>query len=140
LEPLLTGSDGYLRLRAATVLSSGGVDPARWLPALEPLLTGSDGYLRLRAAAVLSSGGVDPARWLPALESWLTGSATAQVSLERFICNQQILTESEGAFLYELLRKRKGDEKNDIRELLFDGLYQVAERRPTLMRPPVGKG
>jgi hypothetical protein len=29
-------------LQAATILSSGGVDPARWLPALETLLTGED--------------------------------------------------------------------------------------------------
>ncbi|MFL6196612.1 MAG: NACHT domain-containing protein, partial [Thermoanaerobaculia bacterium] len=74
LEPLLTGSDSKLRLRAAEVLSFGGVDPARWLPALEPLLTGSDEVLRLRAALILSSEGVDPARWSPALEPLLTGS------------------------------------------------------------------
>jgi hypothetical protein len=73
LEPWLTGSNRELRLRAANVLSSGGVDPARWLPALEPLLTGRDWELRLQAAESLSSAGVDPARWLPALETLLTG-------------------------------------------------------------------
>lgn len=131
LEPLLTDSNGYLRLGAAEVLNSGGVDPSRWLPALEPWLTGSDRDLRLRAASVLGSGGVDPARWLPVLEPLLTGSETANISWERVTHDPQTLTESEGAFLYELLRTREDDGRNALREVLFNGLYQMTERRPT---------
>ena len=130
LEPLLTGSDGELRWRAAQVLRSGGVAAAQWLPALEPLLTGSDGELRLRAAQVLRSGGVDAAQWLPALVLLLTGSTTYQASLERVI-QRQALTEADGAVLYELVRKKEGDQQNTVRQLLFEGLYQVTERRPT---------
>jgi HEAT repeat protein len=128
LEPLLTGEDAELRLEAAQLLRSVGVDPARWLPALEPLLTGEDAELRSRAAYLLSSGIVDPARWLPALEPLLTGEDAPQAPWER-ISQQQALTESEVALLYELVRKR-GDEQDALRQLLFDGLYQVTARRP----------
>jgi hypothetical protein len=75
-------------------------------------------------------GRVDPGQWLPALEPLLTGTATDQVLWDR-VLQRQTLTESDSAFLYELVRKKEGDKLNAVRELLFDGLYQVTERRPT---------
>ncbi|HVG11132.1 MAG TPA: HEAT repeat domain-containing protein [Thermoanaerobaculia bacterium] len=128
LEPLLTSSDLGMRLRAAQVLNSGGVDPAQWVPALVPLLTDSDTDLHWRAAQLLRLG-VDPAHWLPVLEPLLAGSATHQVLWEK-VLQRQALTESDSDLLYELVRKKEGDKQNTVRELLFEGLYQGAERRP----------
>lgn len=79
---------------------------------------------------MLSYAGVDPAKWLPALELSLTGASECQVPWERVI-QRQALIGSEGALLYELVRTKEGDEQDDVREFLFEYLFQIAERRPS---------
>jgi hypothetical protein len=87
------------------------------------------GWWRSRAANVLRSGQVDPARWLPVLWRLLTRSDESQVFWER-VNQQQTLSEPDVTLLYGLLRRR-GDRRDIIRELLFESIFQILERRPT---------
>ena len=74
LEPLLTGTDGELRWRAAEVLRGLGGEPSQVLSALEPLLTGTNGWLRWQATEVLRRLGVEASQVLSVLEPLLTGT------------------------------------------------------------------